>query len=672
MRSRSKSSCVTASRLLLLGLVGCRSPGDKAADSASFAGRTGTALVFEPDADLSDPAHFFDLPWPLDSRLTADGHPDVAGLPRGDTVSTEQLWSLVAEADRFSQVPTVVFRFDGPIAQSGGLAAGPQPIDLVQFVDVDVDSPGFGERIPAFVGTPQADPFTPSHALVVQPVHGFVLRAGTTWAVVVDADWGDATGQPLGLPPTLDAALSGRGELAEVYRPLIENVDVENVSAATVFTTGDVVADTHALSEAVRSAHPPVLEPPVLAEDGATHARFCELHTTLSLPQFQQGEPPFDSGGSFHWDGENVPPVERTEEVPVVLTLPLGTMPEGGWPVVFYAHGSGGRFDQVVDRGPVLEEDGAPTPGLGPAHVLAYRGIAAVGMGLLLGESRAGGHDGRGYLNLANLRAYRDTWRQGMVDTRLLFDALADLRVPPDAVSDCGGLALPDGADAHRLKVDHIGMMGQSAGGHLTMEVAALDERVQAAVPTGAGGYWTLVMTLSPRTGVPPEVTAAALGTSVVPDALHPGMALLQHGWEAADPLIYAPRMSVRPLEDYETIDIYMPMGLDDGYFPEPIFDAMALAAGLDRAGEPLREETDARLQLGGLEVDVAYPVTDNQGDWTGAAVWWPPDGVADSHGVFAQYDGIKHQYGCFFRTSFDVGTARLVAPGAETDPCGD
>lgn len=663
----------------LAALCACATANKGPSEADELTDLPGTAVVFEASADTTDPAAFFDQPWPLDTRRTADGHPDYAGLPVGDTPSATQLLSLLEAARDFSQVPTVVFRFDGPLS-SRGLADGPAALSAAFFVDVDPSSPGFGAVVPAFVGTPPADVYTPDHALVLQPVHGFVLSPATVWAAVVTREVVDEAGVELGVPAEVRAGLRGAGELARALAPLADAVaagalvvNVDDIAAATVFSTDDVVADTRALTDAVRAEVVPVLEGfEVAPGDGASHPRFCEVHATIDLPQYQRGEPPFDADGTFVWDGTSLPPVQRTETVPVVLTLPLDEMPADGWPVVVYAHGSGGAFDQVVDRGPILEPDGAPVPGEGPAHVLAGRGIAAVGMGQLLGESREGGNDGRGYLNLANLRSYRDTWRQGMIEGRLLFDALTDVAIAPDVVAACADLSLPDGSDFHVLNIDELGMMGQSAGGHLTMELTALDERVQAAVPTGAGGYWTLVMTLSPRQGVPPEVTAVALGTDVTPDALHPGMALLQHAWEAADPLVYAPRMSAAPLPGRAPVDVYLPMGLDDGYFPEPIFDAMALAADLDRAGPALRDETDARLELGGRQIGLGYPVQENRDGWTGAAVWWPPDGLADSHGVFAQYEGIKHQYGCFFRTRFDTGRATLVEPGAELDPCAE
>ena len=172
----------------LLGplLLGVACGGADKADSGAvpLADLDGVRVVFDPTADTSVPERFFDQPWPLDLRRGPDGRPDLTGIPAGDTAPAQQLLSLMAEATDFSQVPTVVFRFEAPVA-ARGLSDGPAARSEAVFLDVDPGSPGYGTVVPAFLGTPPPDPYTPDHALVVQPVHGFVLSPATTWAVVV-------------------------------------------------------------------------------------------------------------------------------------------------------------------------------------------------------------------------------------------------------------------------------------------------------------------------------------------------------------------------------------------------------------------------------------------------------------------------------------------------------
>src|SRR5690606_19829191 len=149
-------------------------------------------------------------------------------------------------------------------------------------------------------------------------------------------------------------------------------------------------------------------------DDGASHERFCELHGTVDFPQFQTGEPPFDTGGRFVFGGDGLPVEQRKETAKIVITLPKQPMPAGGYPLVMYFHGSGGIASQVVDRGRVTEVGGEPTKGEGPAYVLAAHGFGTVGSSHPLSPDRVPGAGEIAYLNFDNLSATRDTFRQGV------------------------------------------------------------------------------------------------------------------------------------------------------------------------------------------------------------------------------------------------------------------
>src|SRR5690606_29193711 len=89
-----------------------------------------------------------------------------------------------------------------------------------------------------------------------------------------------------------------------LYAPLWETLDTlaidrDEVAAATVFTTGDVVTDLHELSEALKQEHTISLGMLTVDADDGDHERFCELLGTVSFPQFQTGLPPFQQGGVF-------------------------------------------------------------------------------------------------------------------------------------------------------------------------------------------------------------------------------------------------------------------------------------------------------------------------------------------------------------------------------------
>lgn len=652
---------------LLWTLLGC--PGPDGETPEPLDDLPGTAVWFEPGADLTRPETFYRVPWPDDRRRGPDL---LSGLPRPtDHPATDQLLSLVEDATGFSTVPVVRFVFDGGVAPVHP-DDGPVAPERALLVDLDA-----GRGLPVVAQTLTPDAYTPEHTLALTPFPGVVLDPGARHGVVVWRDWGDEEGARLGTPGPMRDALRGvpaDDPLADLGDWLVsEGYDLDGVAAATVFTTRDVVAETQARIDAVRSRHAPELRDlAVTPDDGADHPRFCELSATVALPQFQAGEPPFDTGGRFVVDGSGALVTQRTDIAPVTLAIPRTPMPPGGYPVVFYAHGTNGEAAQVVDRGPIVEVDGEPTPGLGPAHVLARHGLASAGLATLLSPQRLGFERPRAYLNLLNLAAYRDTWRQGLLDASLFFDALRAVEIPVELLEDCGEGVPTDGPVT--FAVDPLMLMGQSAGAHLSTMLAATEPEVAAVAPTGSGGFWNLLLAGGSRVGGPPELFAFALQTEAELSILHPGLALLQWAWEPAEPMVYAAAYE-RLRGPSSPIHLYVPFGEDDGYFPNPVFEAMAVAYGVERAGPAAWEGLDEALAVVGRDpLGTAWPIADNRPGappHTAVTTTWPGDGLTDPHGVFAQYDEIKLQYGCFFATWVATGTARVVAPGAEDGPCG-
>src|SRR5690606_32586277 len=102
------------------------------------------------------------------------------------------------------------------------------------------------------------------------------------------------------------------------------------------------------------------------------------------------------------------------------------------------------------------------------------------------------------------------------------------------------------------------------------------------------------------------------LGAREPLSVLHPGMHSLEMAWEAAEPLVYLPRLSRRPLPGMPPRPVYQPAGLDDSYFAPPVLDAMALAYGHQQAGEEVWPTMQEALALAGLDGIIDYPVMDN------------------------------------------------------------
>jgi hypothetical protein len=670
--------------MMIAALAGCGST-DGPAPVAQ-----GTRALFDLGADLGDAAHFYDFPYPSDLRLSAEGTPDLRGFPDPDQVPIVEGLRVIAEQrPGFPVMPVAYFRFTAPPApQDIQNVVAPEDSAPAMLVDVDPGSPERGRRYPVVLATPNPDDYVAENVLIVAPRPGFALAPGRKYAFVVRRGLKDAAGKLLEQPAALGDLLAGRaaagakGEAAKaLYAPLAETlktlgVDAADVAAATVFTTGDVVDALGKLSDAVLKKYSLKITDLALdPDDGKDHERFCELHGKVVYPQFQKGKPPFETDGLFEMGPDGLPVEQRTEVAPIAISIPKTAMPAGGYPLAMYFHGSGGLSTQVIDRGRVTVMGGEPEKGKGPAHVLGAFGIAMAGSALPLNPERLPGASETEYLNLDNLAAFRDTFRQGVIEERLFMAALKDLVIDPAVLAGCTGPSLPANETGYRFAPEKLVAMGQSMGGMYTNMIGATEPRIRAVVPTGAGGFWSYFMLV---TSLIPNLSGAVglvLGTHEKLTFAHPALHLLETAWEPAEPLAYMPRLGKRPLEGHPVRPIYEPVGKDDSYFPTPLYDAVALAYGHREAGEAVWPTMQEALALDGLSGMLPYPVQDDVKSvdgtaYTGVVVQYAGDGIYDPHSIFSQLDDVKYQYGCFLSVFLEKGVARVPAPAALGTPC--
>src|SRR5438445_11361471 len=73
---QGRSSPAMRRAVLLLSLLACA----RGAQKPSY-GAPGVQAAFDLDTDPARPGFFWDLPWPSDLRLTADGKPQLASFP---------------------------------------------------------------------------------------------------------------------------------------------------------------------------------------------------------------------------------------------------------------------------------------------------------------------------------------------------------------------------------------------------------------------------------------------------------------------------------------------------------------------------------------------------------------------------------------------------------------
>lgn len=700
----------------------------------------GAKIRFDLTANTTSEADdlpFFALPWPSDLRRAAGpggtlGGPDVRGIPNPKALEMlDGLIEAAAELSGHSVMSVGWFDFDAPLAPrteadgpwplptlppnppdsspadgADGHDAGgtePPPPPPVQLIDVTHCSPHFGERVPVVGRTLQEDDYTPQDTLALSARPGFVLRANATYAFVVLRTLGDADGELLGTPRHLRELLHGQlpsiGDeaMASAARTAYLSLALalpslglapDQIAAATVFTTGDAMADNRRVAEQLRARYsaaepteqsPAALAPVTLAD--GSHGRFCQLSTSWQAPIFQEGKAPYNDDGLFVLDSAGRPVEQARETVPVTITLPNREMPADGWPLVLYVHGSGGLSTQVVDRGPVLEEGGPGTRGEGPAYVLAAHGLAAVGMALPINPQRFESATDVDYINLNNLKVYRDNIRQGVFEQAMLLDLLGRLQIDPQgagttAAGACAGLALPEGASAHRFDMSRVMLMGQSQGSIHTNLLGAIDPRIRAIAPTGGGGFsshYILITERLPARGV----IGALLGTTVDLTWMHPVMQVLQVAWEPAESIVAMPRHWRRPLDGVPAKHVYQPVGLNDSFYPPQLFDALALAFGHPQAGAIIWPSMQQALALDDRAGVEAYPVRGNvvgerDDIVTSAVVQYEDDGISDGHHIFVQLPAVRRQYSCLFKSvALGHEPPTLVSGDGAPEDCG-
>ncbi len=614
--------------------------------------------AFNPDAHFDQA--FFDFPWPSDLRTTSGGAPDVAPYPDNGISIFTGLKLGAGQRRGFSTIPVGYFRFTGHV-----LPRDPNAVvtdGSILLVDVDPASPDRGWKAPVVAQTPNEDLWVPADLLAAAPRPGVVLAPSRKYAFIVlkTAGFEKAVSQPA----LLGDALRGRGRLADLYAPLAGSLDkiaikADDIVAATVFTTGDVVADNAALGDKVLAAYQPELTDFTLEAD-ARLPDLCHVRAKITMPQFQRGTPIYDTDGLFELDPNGLPVKQRDESIPVSIAIPRTAMPANGYPLIVYFHGSGGVSREFLDGG-----DKADSSDLShwPGPVVTQDGFAMAGAALPISPERVPKAGDTDYLNVNNMVAMRDTFRQGIIESRLLISALERAVIPPLA-----------GCNTAPVKFQpHPHAQGQSMGGMYTNLVSASEPRIPISVPTGAGGFWTYFVLITHK--VQGNALSLILRTPERLTFLHPTMSIGELALEAIDPMVSAPRLAYRPLAGHPARPIYEPAGKDDSYFPMEIYDAMALAYHHPRAGEEIWSSMTDAQRLLGLDTPATFPVKSNLKSvdgqlYTGAILQFTVPAPYDPHGVYRRVDAAIHQYRCFHKTFRDTGTAVISSPGAMNDPC--
>lgn len=585
------------------------------------------ALACAPGGDGPRPVvagpGFFDRPFPSDTRMVA-GHPDLSDFPLQDEIPLLQRYTAQAPVlGGFGLASPMWVQFEGPL----DLAALPTPAQSIAagasvfVVDVDPRSPERGRRIPiTWAFTAEPTEWQPGNLLAVQPVWGLPLRPATKYALVLTTAVSRA---PKGWTALTDPTDAEHGYLQDLEETLFQlHVAVDDVAYATLFTTQDPGAEMARIVHRMRTgldAAP--LDTEVVKE--ATNTAFTRYRGHLRVPIWQHGEEPYTAaGGAFVFDDDGWPELWRMAQVEFTLTVPQRQdMPEDGWPVVIYSHGTGGdRTSFATDA-----SDGEP------ASHFARSGMVGLGISLPFhGDRYAGSEVELVSFNYLNPDSGRAAFRQAALEQIWLAELLTAGR---------SHLVGDDGLDAW-LDPDRVAYMGHSHGAEIgIMAVPFFGDRIGGSVLSSGGGG--LSIALLERDAGDFDIqgilgSVLQLEEGEVLTATHPAVGLVQMVAAATDPLHYARYwFAEQPRWEATPQNVLVFQGLLDDYTPPPTIGALA-AAGRVPILDPIAEVWPAQAFVPPVGGDI--PLDGNLRAWDGSRV---TAGVLQypEHGHFAVFD---------------------------------
>lgn len=636
---------------------GAKCPDEKSTDI--------TALWELPrDADPAEVKEdFYRLPYPNDARRGADGRIDFARHPKdpkpvfGFDALGRYLDALATEP--FGNYITTFFRFDGPVRFDSLSANGTNP--QLRVVDLTT-GPRFGQRRGLFYFLSRGrNHYICNNWLAVRPYTGDAYLPGTYAAVLLKGVKDDQNADVKSSPDftaMLSATAPADARLAAAwpkYQPLRDYLTQQTIAAAdvltaTVFTVGDGERLQRQLQQSVAAAPAPTaatwvkcgagMTSPCPDSSGAracgTSAAFDEFRSLISLPIFQAGDAPYlspDAGGGIDMGDGGLIAVVRTEQVCAALTVPKtdGGSPDAGWPVLVYAHGTGGAFNSHAGDGAAaaLSAFALPDAGADAGTVTGFAvlGFDQVGHGPRRGAiaADAGLSPDDAVYNFQNPAAARGNMSQGAADLHAVVRYLKALDV-----ADAGLPAL----DTRRLS-----FWGHSQGATEGALFLSQDRTVEGALLSGASA--SLLNALRSKKApinIADNIWLALSESSVdTVNEFHPVLSLLQSWVEPADPINTARHVVVVPADGATPAfgrHVFQVWGKSDTYTAQPVQQAFAGAAGLLWVGPKVDDFLGSPQSFAFANVSSPRPLT-------GAMRQYEPNGY-DGHFVIFRNDQAK------------------------------
>jgi hypothetical protein len=595
---------------------------------------TDVRAYFEvPGADGALEGDFFRLPFPNDARRGTTGL-DLSGFPTPGPgllgVDPVALYvdALEANDSGWGTYSTTMFRFSGTLDVSTL-----QMPNVAGWVDVTPNVPEYGSSVGlSWYYSGGRTPYVCENWIAARRPKGWPLLPNHTYAVWittgVKAEGGGTIRRAANLVSVLGNAAPSDPVLAPVhaaYAPFRayladQSINPASILIATVFTVGPTQDPMTSIADAIEAAPAPTASDWTLCDDGvdspcpdATGDRGCtaaaadydEYHALVTLPIFQNGTAPYvtpDDGGDI---GDVDDP--GSADVCLSLTVPKGNAPSTGFPLVVYAHGTGGSFrDHVSPSVAGVLSTASPA--------FAVLGIDQVTHGPRRGTSTTPPDEL--FFNFLNPKAARGNPLQGAADQLSLMKFAATLD---------GSNGTPTTIDPDRLYF--FGHSQGSTEGSLMLPFA---DGYKAAVLSGNGGsLLNALLTKSKPVNIR-SVLPIALSDATVAGALgelHPVLSLLQQWIDPADPMNFARSVVRAPIAGHPAKHVFQTYGLDDNYSPPVTLDVYSIAAQLTQV-EPILTE------IGLLEAMPPLSANDGAGMITAGVRQYDPPSSSDGHFV--------------------------------------
>ncbi|MFH1532541.1 MAG: dickkopf-related protein [Pseudomonadota bacterium] len=643
-------------------------------------------LLFEVPRSGVAVTEFYRLPFPNDARvkdghLFLDGHPTPGPGVVGMDIVKRLIEVMERDLGAYGTNPVVFLRFSvtpaDPLKESMVAQGEGQNMFLLDITDPQSDDYGSSRSINwSFSSGKGGNYICPNHLALSVP-WSRPLDPGRTYVALVTDTIPAAPAEEGGAKRTYQrdadfaAVMGGQkpgnkdlGRAWEAYAPLRTflahaaaaelGLTADNVIGAAVFSTYDPRSLVEKAGEVLAGKGVPEIVEMVLCGEGVTspcddgltgdeHMRGCvatdpafyEFQGKVRLPSFQAGTLPYydpDDGGRVEVDPTGKPKQKGVEEVCFALTVPKNLpMPEAGWPLVLYAHGTGGTYRSHVTVGVSGMLSGAEVWNPDTQAFDRPTGFMVLGYDQVMHGPRKGDTQidtDSLVFNFRNPQAALGNFVQGAADNFSML-RMGEAITLTDAPFSTEAPATVD--------VAHLFFVGHSQGGTTGPLFLPFEPAIQAAVLSGAGGGLidSLLRKFAP-VDIKDGVTVALQDDQV--SRTHPALALLQNYYDPVDPINFGVHLFHEPVGDMHKIRILQLYGLEDQHTPPATIKSLSAVMRADLAFSPTLAATDKDIYSGVNVVELPKEVT------RGLTVEYKPDGDYEGHYVlFHHPDAIRH-----------------------------